>query len=437
MRVEKNNVDDVQSQEPCAASCSSECFNSKHSRLYRKSSEKFRTTKQSGGKSKFHHSNRSYVDWISKAILDSDNKRLSLSQIIDWMIENVPDLKKSEPTSSRKGWKAIISSTLNSNRNDDVFVKTLHRSGRYFLYGLLGETAKRTRKIGRNSSSDVPPILAMHPKFGKSFSRWIAEAIASHPQQLMSKEEILKWMSENIPGIKECNRKNEKRWKKGVTDALRRRNTLFFGTFTNDTDNGIIKQVYGINHESRKKTYHIGKGKRRLFEDEISSDYSADEGRNESDNDSSEESYEEENDEDSSVQILKNKRRLKVNQSPDRFNDHEYCSTTISDVKSAEKIDHSSEICHDLNSNISCEKCGASTTNHLLSQILAEMRQNSTTSRELLQIQSQLLKGQQETNQRLDQLLKKISPKTRTFTLDEHDYNMDSIEVIDWEIKCV
>lgn len=49
--------------------------------------------------------NLSYADLITKAILSSPDKRLTLSQIYDWMIQNVPFFKDKGESNSSAGWK--------------------------------------------------------------------------------------------------------------------------------------------------------------------------------------------------------------------------------------------------------------------------------------------------------------------------------------------
>lgn len=47
----------------------------------------------------------SYADLISKAIDSSPEKRLTLSQIYDWMVQNVPYFKDKGDNNSSAGWK--------------------------------------------------------------------------------------------------------------------------------------------------------------------------------------------------------------------------------------------------------------------------------------------------------------------------------------------
>lgn len=49
--------------------------------------------------------NMSYADLITKAIQSSQDHRLTLSQIYDWMVQNVPYFKDKGDSTSSAGWK--------------------------------------------------------------------------------------------------------------------------------------------------------------------------------------------------------------------------------------------------------------------------------------------------------------------------------------------
>ncbi|CAL1534637.1 unnamed protein product [Lymnaea stagnalis] len=56
--------------------------------------------------------NLSYADLITKAIQSSPEKRLTLSQIYDWMVQNVPYFKDKGDSTSSAGWKNSIRHNL-------------------------------------------------------------------------------------------------------------------------------------------------------------------------------------------------------------------------------------------------------------------------------------------------------------------------------------
>lgn len=52
--------------------------------------------------------NLSYADLITQAISSSPEKRLTLSQIYDWMVTNVPYFKDKGDSNSSAGWKVNV-----------------------------------------------------------------------------------------------------------------------------------------------------------------------------------------------------------------------------------------------------------------------------------------------------------------------------------------
>lgn len=53
--------------------------------------------------------NLSYADLITKAISGAPDQRLTLSQIYDWMVKNVPFFKDKGDSNSSAGWKVSLS----------------------------------------------------------------------------------------------------------------------------------------------------------------------------------------------------------------------------------------------------------------------------------------------------------------------------------------
>ena len=49
--------------------------------------------------------NLSYADLITQAIMSSPEKRLTLSQVYDWMVQNIPYFKDKGDSNSSAGWK--------------------------------------------------------------------------------------------------------------------------------------------------------------------------------------------------------------------------------------------------------------------------------------------------------------------------------------------
>lgn len=64
--------------------------------------------------------NMSYADLITKAIESSPEKRLTLSQIYDWMVKSVPYFKDKGDSNSSAGWKVFMFSFCWSVRHPGV-----------------------------------------------------------------------------------------------------------------------------------------------------------------------------------------------------------------------------------------------------------------------------------------------------------------------------
>ena len=61
--------------------------------------------KKAGGSRRNAWGNLSYADLITKAIQSSPEQRLTLSQIYDWMVQNVPYFRDKGDSNSSAGWK--------------------------------------------------------------------------------------------------------------------------------------------------------------------------------------------------------------------------------------------------------------------------------------------------------------------------------------------
>lgn len=59
--------------------------------------------------------NLSYADLITQAITSSTDKRLTLSQIYEWMVQNVPYFKDKGDSNSSAGWKVRFNCLLNTH----------------------------------------------------------------------------------------------------------------------------------------------------------------------------------------------------------------------------------------------------------------------------------------------------------------------------------
>lgn len=64
--------------------------------------------------------NLSYADLITKAISSASDNRLTLSQIYEWMVQNVPYFKDKGDSNSSAGWK--VSSKVKKEKS--IFILT-------------------------------------------------------------------------------------------------------------------------------------------------------------------------------------------------------------------------------------------------------------------------------------------------------------------------
>ena len=64
--------------------------------------------------------NLSYADLITQAILASPEKRLTLSQVYEWMVQNVPYFRDKGDSNSSAGWKVGIFEELMKCKNKKI-----------------------------------------------------------------------------------------------------------------------------------------------------------------------------------------------------------------------------------------------------------------------------------------------------------------------------
>nr|XP_024214476.1 forkhead box protein O-like [Halyomorpha halys] len=79
--------------------------------------------------------NLSYADLITQAIGSAPDKRLTLSQIYEWMVQNVTYFKDKGDSNSSAGWKVSLSLL------SVVLCPAAHRRSHSFINAHLAETA--------------------------------------------------------------------------------------------------------------------------------------------------------------------------------------------------------------------------------------------------------------------------------------------------------
>lgn len=83
------------------------------------------TTQRKNGSRRNAWGNLSYADLITKAIQGAPEQRLTLAQIYEWMVKNVPFFKDKGDSNSSAGWKVIFFCNLSNHFPTMTFVSIL------------------------------------------------------------------------------------------------------------------------------------------------------------------------------------------------------------------------------------------------------------------------------------------------------------------------
>lgn len=95
--------------------------------------------------------NLSYADLITKAIESAPDKRLTLSQIYDWMVRSIPYFKDKGESNSSAGWKVrVVPPTIRPPSPPPSSIKTKTKS--MWLVNPLTFTHRQTRTHARTHS---------------------------------------------------------------------------------------------------------------------------------------------------------------------------------------------------------------------------------------------------------------------------------------------
>ncbi|XP_016101420.1 forkhead box protein O1-A-like [Sinocyclocheilus grahami] len=115
--------------------------------------------------------NMSYADLITKAIEGSPEKRLTLSQIYDWMVKNVPYFKDKGDSNSSAGWKNSIRHNLSLHSR---FIRVQNEgTGKSSWWMLNPEGGKSGKSPRRRAAS-----MDNNSKFAKSRGRAAKKKLA-------------------------------------------------------------------------------------------------------------------------------------------------------------------------------------------------------------------------------------------------------------------
>eukprot|EP00794_Sanderia_malayensis_P000167 gene167-779_t len=109
--------------------------------------------------------NQSYSDLITQAIDSSPEKRLTLAQIYDWMVKNVPYFKDKGDATSSAGWKNSIRHNLSLHNR---FMRVQNDQSGKSSYWVMNPDAKPGKSPRRRSGSVDGPGKADRKRGGRS-----------------------------------------------------------------------------------------------------------------------------------------------------------------------------------------------------------------------------------------------------------------------------
>ncbi|XP_044258346.1 forkhead box protein O isoform X1 [Tribolium madens] len=94
--------------------------------------------------------NLSYADLITQAITSSPDKRLTLSQIYEWMVQNVPYFKDKGDSNSSAGWKNSIRHNLSLHNR---FMRVQNEGTGKSSWWMINPDAKPGKSVRRRAAS--------------------------------------------------------------------------------------------------------------------------------------------------------------------------------------------------------------------------------------------------------------------------------------------
>ncbi|KAK4881086.1 hypothetical protein RN001_004405 [Aquatica leii] len=94
--------------------------------------------------------NLSYADLITQAITSSSEKRLTLSQIYEWMVQNVPYFKDKGDSNSSAGWKNSIRHNLSLHNR---FMRVQNEGTGKSSWWMINPDAKPGKSVRRRAAS--------------------------------------------------------------------------------------------------------------------------------------------------------------------------------------------------------------------------------------------------------------------------------------------
>ncbi|KFM62181.1 Forkhead box protein O3, partial [Stegodyphus mimosarum] len=143
-----------------------------HSEVYKSDEVRKRPTRKNPwGKS-------SYAELITKAIESSPEKRLTLSQIYDWMVRNVPHFSNQESSRSSVGWKNSIRHNLSLHKKFLRIRNTTGKSSWWIVNTASGSgrTTRRKTSYRKRKNKNLPQLKKLN--FFESLPSFLNERIS-------------------------------------------------------------------------------------------------------------------------------------------------------------------------------------------------------------------------------------------------------------------
>ncbi|CAH0552477.1 unnamed protein product [Brassicogethes aeneus] len=149
--------------------------------------------------------NLSYADLITQAITTSPDKRLTLSQIYEWMVQNVPYFKDKGDSNSSAGWKIAMAKKKSINAADEKRREQVRLNMKRMRERIKGDAAKheeykrkeRERYNQRKESGKIKSISDMS-ETQKDFADELCKSMCCNNEL---KEECLSRICENCKNI--------------------------------------------------------------------------------------------------------------------------------------------------------------------------------------------------------------------------------------------
>ncbi|XP_062917114.1 forkhead box protein O1-like [Mobula hypostoma] len=148
---------------------------------------------------------QSYADLITKAIESSPEKRLTLSQIYDWMVKSVPYFKDKGDSNSSAGWKNSIRHNLSLHSK---FIRVHNEATGKSSWWILNPEGGKSGKSPRRRAASMDNNSKLVKSKGRAARKKAALQAAQEGSAESPSSQISKW-----PGSpSSCNNEDSETW---------------------------------------------------------------------------------------------------------------------------------------------------------------------------------------------------------------------------------